>query len=195
MTYANAFVASSNIGNYRPPRVTQKKRVYGPTTAIVTGPSGEANHTDEFGRIKVQFHWDRYSTFDENSSAWLRVMIPAGRIEAGRYSQNLARQPVDTALYLPQIGAEVVVDFFDGDPDQPFVKGSVYNDNSMPPFSLPEYKLKSIEAADHFYSFGHFSDFHQITLSGEFAGCGFPPGSPFLPRECTEPVFDFGQRD
>ena len=94
------------------------------TTAVVTGPTGEEIFVDEHGRVKVQFHWDREGQNDESSSAWLRVMLPAGRI--------------DTEIYLPEIGDEVVVTFLEGNPDRPLVLGTVYNNVRRPPISLPD---------------------------------------------------------
>ena len=117
--------AISSKQQFRPPRVTPKPMVQGPQTAIVVGPKGEEIWTDNYGRIKVQFHWDRYGEFDENSSCWIRVSQPwAGKGWGG--------------LSIPRIGQEVVVDFINGDPDRPIVTGRVYNSRNMPPYSLPE---------------------------------------------------------
>lgn len=109
---------------YRPARITPKPLVHGAQTAIVTGPNGEEIYTDKFGRVKVQFHWDRYAKGDENSSCWVRVAHPW----AGKNWGMLA---------LPRIGQEVIVDFMEGDPDQPIITGRVYNDSAMPPYPLP----------------------------------------------------------
>src|SRR6185503_18001623 len=115
---------------YRPARKTPRPIALGPTTAIVTGPSGEEIHTDEHGRIKVQFHWDRLGKKDEKSSCWIRVsQIWAG----GAWG----------AVFLPRIGHEVVVDFLEGDPDRPLVVGSVYHGTNVPPYALPAEKTKS----------------------------------------------------
>ena len=102
----------------------------GPQTAVVTGPAGEEIHTDQYGRVKVQFHWDRYGKKDENSSCWVRVAQPW----AGRNWGMVA---------LPRIGQEVVVDFLEGDPDRPLITGSVYNNSQMPPYALPANKTQS----------------------------------------------------
>jgi len=109
---------------FRPPRSTPKPSVKGPQTAVVTGPAGEEIHTDPYGRVKVQFHWDRHGRKDEKSSCWIRVSHPWAGKGWGSVS-------------IPRIGQEVIVDFLEGDPDQPIITGRVYNAGSMPPFSLP----------------------------------------------------------
>ncbi len=110
---------------FRPPRRTAKPIVPGPQTATVTGPGGEEIHTDNYGRVKVQFHWDRRGRRDERSSCWIRVSQPwAGKGWGG--------------VSIPRIGQEVVVDFLEGDPDQPLIVGRLYNAEQMPPFSLPD---------------------------------------------------------
>ncbi len=115
---------------FRPARVTPKPIVPGPQTAIVSGPSDSELHVDEFGRVKVQFHWDRYGTADENSSGWIRVAKPI----AGR-GWGFASWP--------RIGQEVVVEFLEGDPDRPIVTGGVYNGTNNPPYKLPDEVTKS----------------------------------------------------
>jgi len=124
VTYANHFEATSQVQIYTPPRKTPVPKVGGVTTATVVGPAGATQWVDKHGRIKVQFHWDLEGQFDENSSAWVRVMIPAGKLE-------------DTSLYIPLMGTEVVVGFLQGDPSLPIVVGSVYNGTHMPPVALP----------------------------------------------------------
>src|SRR5207302_6018303 len=104
--------------------------IMGVQTAVVTGPGGEEIYTDKFGRIKVQFHWDREGKRDENTSLWVRV------------AQFWAGQQWG-AIHIPRIGQEVVVAFLEGDPDQPLVIGSVYNAVNMPPFALPSEKVIS----------------------------------------------------
>ena len=123
VTYANRFDATTNITSYRPSLKTPKPTVSGVTTAIVTGPAGEEIYVDEHGRVKVQFQWDQQGLHNENSSAWLRVMLPAGRI--------------DTEFYLPEVDDEVVVTFLEGNPDRPLVLGTVYNDLRRPYLPLP----------------------------------------------------------
>lgn len=122
--YQCEFAAIPSDQQYRPPRRTPKPFVQGPQTAVVTGPSGEEIFTDKHGRVKVQFHWDRYGTKDEKSSCWIRVSQPwAGKGWGG--------------VSIPRIGQEVVIDFLEGDPDQPLVTGRVYNAEAMPPYGLP----------------------------------------------------------
>jgi type VI secretion system secreted protein VgrG len=98
--------------------------VQGPQTAIVVGPASEEIYTDKYGRVKVQFHWDREGQHDENSSCWMRVSHPSAGKNWGSVS-------------IPRIGQEVIVDFLEGDPDQPIITGRVYNAEQMPPFGLP----------------------------------------------------------
>ncbi|RKT46293.1 type VI secretion system Vgr family protein [Thiocapsa rosea] len=109
---------------YRPARETPKPIVQGPQTAIVVGTAGEEIWTDQYGRVKVQFHWDRYGKNDENSSCWVRVSHPWAGKNWG-------------AVAIPRIGQEVIVDFLEGDPDQPLITGRVYNGDQMPPWDLP----------------------------------------------------------
>jgi type VI secretion system secreted protein VgrG len=118
------FSAIPSAQQYRPPRRTPKPFVQGPQTAVVVGPGGDEIHTDKYGRVKVQFHWDRYGKKNEKSSCWVRVSHPwAGKNFGG--------------IHIPRIGQEVVVDFLEGDPDQPLITGRVYNAEQMPPWDLP----------------------------------------------------------
>ena len=122
--YEESFIALPATVQYRAPRTTPIPRTHGPQTARVVGPAGEEIWTDKYGRIKVQFHWDRYGKKNENSSCWVRVSSPwAGGGFGG--------------LQLPRIKDEVVVDFIGGCPDRPIVLGRVYNANNMPPVELP----------------------------------------------------------
>ncbi len=110
---------------FHPPRLTPKPIVQGPQTAIVVGPAGDEIYTDKYGRVKVQFHWDRYGKKDQNSSCWIRVSHPwAG--------QNWGM------IAIPRIGQEVIVEFLEGDPDRPIITGRVYNADQMPPYALPD---------------------------------------------------------
>ncbi len=115
---------------FRPPLLQHKPSVRGPQTATVVGPSGQEIWTDQYGRVKVQFHWDRRGNNDQNSSCWLRV----AQIWAGTGWG---------AQFVPRIGQEVIVDFLEGDPDCPIVTGSVYNAMHMPPFDLPANQTQS----------------------------------------------------
>lgn len=115
---------------FRPERRTPRPRARGAETAVVVGPSGEEIHTEENGRVKVHFHWDREGALDAHASCWIRV----AQAWAG---------PGFGALYLPRVGHEVVVEFLGGDPDRPIVTGSVYNAANPPPLSLPGEKTRS----------------------------------------------------
>jgi type VI secretion system secreted protein VgrG len=128
--YRNEFTVLREEVPFRPERLTETPVIAGPQTAIVVGPKNEEIYCDEHGRVKVQFHWDREGNNDDKSSCWMRV------------SQAWAG-PGWGALYLPRIGQEVVVEFLDGDPDQPIVVGSVYNGVNPPPISLPSDKTQS----------------------------------------------------
>ena len=109
---------------YRPERTTPRPLIQGTQTALVVGPSGKEIWTDKYGRVKVQFHWDRVGKADDNSSCWVRVAHSwAGKNWGGQH--------------VPRVGQEVVVSFLDGDPDRPLVIGSVYNAEQMPPYELP----------------------------------------------------------
>src|SRR5690606_32854479 len=123
-SFQTSFVAVPCSTQYRAARITPVPHTHGPQTATVVGPAGEELWTDKFGRVKVQFHWDRYGVKNENSSCWVRVSSPwAGGGFGG--------------LQLPRINDEVVVDFIGGCPDRPVVLGRVYNANNMPPVELP----------------------------------------------------------
>ena len=122
------FVAIPAKTQFRPARKTAKPRVVGLESAIVTGPSGETIYTDEYGRIKVRFHWDREATPDEQSTCWIRVS------QTGGLGNNI----------LPRVGHEVLVDFFGGDPDRPVVVGRVFNAEHMPIYPLPANKTVAL---------------------------------------------------
>lgn len=128
--YENGFVCIPKKVPYRPERMTPKPFVRGPQTAVVTGPSGEEIHTDEYGRVKVQFHWDRVNPADDSSSCWVRVS--QGWAGAG-WGQ----------MHIPRIGHEVIVDFLEGDPDRPIITGRVYNAENTVPYALPANKTQS----------------------------------------------------
>jgi type VI secretion system secreted protein VgrG len=122
--YENSFECVPAATPIRPARRTPVPVVQGCQTAVVVGPSGEEIFTDKYGRVKVQFHWDREGKKNENSSCWVRVSYPwAGKAWGG--------------IHIPRIGQEVVVDFIEGDPDRPIITGRVYNAGEMPPWDLP----------------------------------------------------------
>jgi type VI secretion system secreted protein VgrG len=104
--------------------------VYGVQSALVVGPQSEEIYTDKYGRIKVQFHWDRLGKKDESSSCWMRV--------AQAWASNTWG-----AQFIPRVGQEVLVDFIDGDLDRPLVTGALYNAQKMPPYALPDNKTQS----------------------------------------------------
>jgi type VI secretion system secreted protein VgrG len=115
---------------FRPKRITPKPLIRGPQTAIVVGPNTDEIWTDQYGRVKVLFHWDRFGEGDENSSCWVRVaQIWAGTKWGG--------------IHIPRIGQEVIVEFLEGDPDRPIITGRVYNHDNMPPYDLPANQTQS----------------------------------------------------
>jgi type VI secretion system secreted protein VgrG len=119
LTVSCSFAAVGKEHNYRPQRIQEKPVVRGPQTAMVVGKSGEEIWTDQYGRVKVQFHWDREGKDDENSSCWVRV------------SQSWSGKGWGT-MFIPRVGMEVVVEFLDGDPDRPLITGCVYNSDALP---------------------------------------------------------------
>jgi type VI secretion system secreted protein VgrG len=128
--YTNSFSCIRNTVPFRPPRRAEKPVVHGSQTAVVVGKSGEEIWVDNYGRVKVQFHWDREGKNDEKSSCWVRVSQPwAGKSWGG--------------VCIPRIGQEVLVDFLEGDPDRPIITGRVYNAQQMPPYSLPANQTQS----------------------------------------------------
>jgi type VI secretion system secreted protein VgrG len=128
--YYNSFRCIPHDVTYRPARRTPKPLVHGTQTAVVVGPSGEEIYSDNYGRVKVQFHWDRLGKKDDRSSCWIRVSQPWAGKNWG-------------AVWLPRIGQEVVVGFLEGDPDWPLIVGRVYNAEQMPPYSLPANQTQS----------------------------------------------------
>ena len=130
MTFDCSFSAIGKEHSYRPVPVATKPFVQGPQTAMVVGKAGEEIWTDSYGRVKVQFHWDRLGKDDEKSSCWVRV------------SQSWAGKGWGT-IFIPRIGMEVIVSFLEGDPDRPLVTGCVYNSDAMPPYDLPGEQTKT----------------------------------------------------
>jgi type VI secretion system secreted protein VgrG len=127
--YSNTFTCIPVALPFRPQRTTPKP-VVGSQTAVVVGPPGEEIFTDKYGRVKVQFHWDRQGKHDADSSCWIRVAT----IWAGKGWG---------IVNIPRVGHEVVVDFLEGDPDQPIIVGSVFNADHMPPMNLPKERMVS----------------------------------------------------
>ncbi|EDJ0656108.1 type VI secretion system tip protein VgrG [Salmonella enterica] len=123
-TFSTRFELHPTREVFRPQRTVSKHHTKGPQSAIVTGPAGQEIWTDQYGRVKVQFGWDRYGKMDENSSCWIRVSYPWAGKGFGM-------------IQIPRIGQEVLVDFKNGDPDLPIIVGRTYNQDTMPPWGLP----------------------------------------------------------
>ncbi len=128
--YSNTFRAIPASVPFRPPRRSVKPRIHGTQTAVVVGKSGEEIWTDKYGRVTVQFYWDREGVADEKSSCWIRV------------AQGWAGKQWGV-IHIPRIGQEVVVSFLEGDPDRPLITGSVYNADQIVPYALPGEQTKS----------------------------------------------------
>jgi type VI secretion system secreted protein VgrG len=134
-TYENRFSSIPDGLHYRPQQTIRKPVIAGLQTAVVTGPKGEEIFVDKYGRVKVQFHWDREGKLNADSSCWVRV----AQVWAGKGWG---------AFFWPRIGHEVVVIFEEGDPDKPLIVGSVYNHDNMPWYMLPKNKqLGGIKSA------------------------------------------------
>src|SRR5437667_9212192 len=127
---ACTFSCIDSAQQFCPERLTPKPIVQGPQTAIVVGPAGEEIYTDAHARVKVHFHWDRHDKSDENSSCWVRV----SQFWAGKEWGS---------IHIPRIGQEVIVEFLEGDPDEPIITGRVYNADQTPPYGLPANKTQS----------------------------------------------------
>lgn len=130
MVYSNTFHAIPSDAVYRPTHTRTKPKVHGIQSAVVVGPGGEEIHTDKYGRIKIQFHWDREGKKNEKASTWVRVATPWAGSNWGM-------------IHIPRIGQEVIVDFLDGDIDRPIVMGMLYNADNMPPYGLEDNKTQS----------------------------------------------------
>jgi len=147
--YTNTFTCIGYGGGkpgFRPLRSKVKPVIYGSQTAYVVGPAGEEIFTDKYGRIKVQFHWDREGQDDASSSCWVRVAQTWAGNKWG-------------AVFIPRIGMEVLVHFLDGDPDRPIVTGCIYNPQTMPPYTLPDEKTKSTIKSNSTTGGGGFNEF------------------------------------
>ena len=130
-SYSNTFTCIPFGLPFRPARATPKPVVAGYQTAVVVGPPGEEIFPDKYGRVKVQFHWDRDGKADASSSCWIRV------------SQSHAGKRWGS-IFIPRTGQEVLVAFAEGDPDQPVIVGSLFNAQEMPPYPLPDQKTKTV---------------------------------------------------
>ncbi len=165
--YRNTFNCMSHgagVPPFRPVRKTPKPMIYGSQTAIVGGPAGEEIFTDKYGRVKVQFHWDREGQGDAFSSCWLRV---AQAWAGNRWGM----------MFIPRVGMEVIVQFLEGDPDQPIIVGAVYNPSNMPPYTLPDHKTKMAIKSDSSKGGGGFNEIR------------------FEDKKGSEQVFLHGQKD
>ncbi|MCF7200505.1 type VI secretion system tip protein TssI/VgrG [Pseudomonas oligotrophica] len=129
--YRNRFSATPWDAPFRPTLKHPKPRVLGSQTAVVTGPAGEEIHCDEYGQVKVQFHWDREGQADDKTSCWLRV---SSSWAGDRYG----------GIAIPRVGMEVLVTFLEGDPDQPLVTGCLYHAEHVVPYDLPAHKTRTL---------------------------------------------------
>lgn len=129
-TYRIVFDVIPKSATYRAPQITPWPRSMGLQTAVVTGKSGEEIYTDKYGRIKVQFHWDRLGKNDEKTTCWVRCVMPWTGKNWGMIS-------------IPRIGQEVVIQFEEGDPDRPICTGMLYNADTMPPYELDANKTQT----------------------------------------------------
>ncbi|AJO75961.1 MULTISPECIES: type VI secretion system tip protein TssI/VgrG [Pseudomonas] len=128
--YRNQFQATPWDVPNRPPLAHPKPRILGSQSAVVTGPKGEEIHCDQYGRVKVQFHWDREGQADDKTSCWLRVSSAWAGAQYG-------------GIAIPRIGMEVLVTFLEGDPDQPLISGCLYHKENVVPYELPANKTRS----------------------------------------------------
>ncbi len=151
--FKSTFTAVPADVQLRPRRITPKPLITGPQTAIVTTSDGEEILTDEFGRVKVHFHWDRLGKFNETSSCFIRV----AQIWAGKKWG---------AMFIPRKNQEVVVEFLEGDPDRPLITGRVYNGDNMPPYALPGSKNMSGIKSDSTKGGGGSNEWHFDDTKG-----------------------------
>lgn len=165
-SYRNSFTVIPADVPFRPPPTVEKPVVTGLQTAVVTGPPGEEIHTDRYGRVKVRFHWDREGITDDRSSCWVRCAQGWG---GGGWG----------TLFLPRVGDEVFVDFIDGDPDRPIIRGSVYNEEKLPLYELPFNKTVTT-LKTRSYPEGSFDNFNELR---------------FEDRKGSEEVYLQGERD
>jgi type VI secretion system secreted protein VgrG len=145
--YTNSYEAIPANIDYRPPRMAIKPTIKGTQSAIVVGPPGEHIYPDKYGRVKVQFPWDREGKFDDKSSCWIRV------------SQSWAGGSWGW-ITIPRVGQEVIVSFQEGDPDRPIITGRAYNEVTKVPYKLPDCKTASTWMSSNEYKAK--SGFHEI---------------------------------
>ncbi len=152
--YSNSFEAFPADRPFRPSRLTRKPRIVGTQTAIVTGKKGEEIWPDQYGRVKVQFHWDQEGRYDENTSCWVRV------------AQGWAGKGWG-AMFIPRIGMEVIVSFLEGDPDRPIITGTVYNAEQTIPYAMPGDKTRSSLKTNSSMGGGGFNEIRFEDKKGE----------------------------
>lgn len=129
--YRNVMVLAPEDVAYRPMKLHPKPKVLGAQTAIVTGPAGEEIYCDEYGRVKIQCHWDRLGNYDEHSSDWVRVRTGWAHNGYG-------------AMAVPRVGMEVLIEYEEGDPDFPMITGALHNGVNKVPYELPAHKTRSV---------------------------------------------------
>ncbi|HRQ66454.1 MAG TPA: type VI secretion system tip protein TssI/VgrG [Xanthomonadaceae bacterium] len=139
--------------SYRPQRLTPRVAMPGPQTAIVVGREGQELDVDEHGRVKVQFHWDRYGRHDEKSTCWVRVSQPWAGMSWGGY-------------FAPRIGQEVLVEFLNGDPDRPIITGRVYNDKQRIPYKSPTHSGFKTRSTPN----GGVNNFNELRFQDKMGG-------------------------
>lgn len=183
VAYSNKFTCLPIALPFRPPLKTPKPTVAGTQTASVVGAAGEIITCDKYGRVKVQFHWDRQGKKDLGSSCWVRVSQNWGGAEWG-------------GMFIPHHGQEVIVDFEEGDPDRPLIIGRVYNAESMPPLGLPANKTKNAirdHGGNEIIMEGH-GGVQQMRMHSPFANTtitmGAPASNPGL-RAVSDAFFTF----
>jgi len=152
-SYACTFTAIPGATVFRTGQRTPWPTMRGPQTAKVVGASGDEITTDQYGRIKVSFFWDRLSKQDENSSCWIRVAQGWAGVGWG-------------SIFIPRVGQEVIVDFLDGNPDRPIVTGSVYNATTTVPYALPDNKTRSTIKSNSSTGGGGFNEFRFEDKAG-----------------------------
>ncbi|AZD15996.1 type VI secretion system tip protein VgrG [Pseudomonas chlororaphis] len=152
--YRNTFTATPWDVFYRPQQAYEKPRILGSQTAVVTGPQGEEIHCDQYGRVKVRFHWDRAGLIDDKSSCWLRVASSWAGTSHG-------------AVTIPRVGMEVLVSFLEGTPDSPLISGCLSNSANPVPYELPAHKTRSVFRSRSSPDSTGFNELHLEDRSGQ----------------------------
>lgn len=135
--YRNRFSAIPWDVPYRPQLEHPKPKVLGSQSAVVTGPEGEEIYCDQYGRVKVQFFWDREGQHDDMTTCWMRVASSWAAETFG-------------SINIPRVGMEVLVSFLEGDPDQPLITGCLYHGANLPPYKLPDFKtLATVKSKEY----------------------------------------------